>query len=153
MDFKGAIRLFRFKGIDVFLHWTWLILAWYEVKYRHSKYSSKTWNLIELLTVFAIVLLHEFGHALATRSVGGVANKILLWPFGGIAFVQPPQRPGATLWAIAAGPLVNVLLIPVTVALYLLAPKMHLSGDAMNYVKMVVFINAGLLVFNIMPFY
>jgi Zn-dependent protease len=153
MDFKGAVRLFRFRGIDVFLHWTWLILAWYEVQYRHTEYSSKIWNLIELLTVFAIVLLHEFGHALATRSVGGLANKILLWPFGGIAFVQPPPRPGATLWAIAAGPLVNVALIPVTIGLYLISRRMNLAPDAMEYVKAVFGINAILLVFNIMPFY
>ena len=30
---------------------------------------------------------------------------------------DPPQRPGATLWSIAAGPLVNVALIPVLFAL------------------------------------
>ena len=32
----------------------------------------------------------------------------MLWPLGGVAYVNPPQRPGATLWSIAAGPLVNV---------------------------------------------
>lgn len=153
MNFKGALRLFRFRGIDVFVHWTWLILAFYEIQYRHTKYDFKLWNLIELLTVFAIVLMHEFGHALATRSVGGIANKILLWPFGGIAFVQPPQRPGAILWAIAAGPLVNVILIPVTIGMYLLARQFQLSPNAMEYVQAVVFINAALLIFNIMPFY
>ena len=153
MNFKGALRLFRFKGIDVFLHWSWLILAWYEIQVRQSEYHSKVWNFIELLTVFGIVLLHEFGHALATRSVGGIANKILLWPFGGIAFVQPPQRPGAQLWAIAAGPLVNVVLIPVTSALFLVARRLHLPTDAMDYLNTVRFINAGLLIFNIMPFY
>ena len=31
----------------------------------------------------------------------------MLWPLGGVAFVQPPQRPGAVLWSIAAGPLVR----------------------------------------------
>ena len=43
----------------------------------------------------------------------GVANRIVLWPLGGIAFVNPPRRPGAYLWSIAAGPLVNVILLPV----------------------------------------
>ena len=32
----------------------------------------------------------------------------MLWPLGGVAFVQPPSRPGALLWSIAAGPLVKV---------------------------------------------
>ena len=75
-------------------------------------YSSVIWNVLEYLTLFLIVLTHEFGHALACRSVGGQANQIVLWPFGGVAYVSPPQRPGAVLWSIVAGPLVNVVLVP-----------------------------------------
>src|SRR2546429_3733628 len=41
----------------------------------------------------------------ACRQVGGQANQIILWPLGGVAYVSPPPRPGATLWSIAAGPL------------------------------------------------
>ncbi len=77
------------------------------------KYSSVTWNVLEYLALFLIVMLHEFGHALACRQVGGTANQIVLWPLGGVAYVDPPPRPGATLWSIAAGPLVNVALLPV----------------------------------------
>ena len=58
-------------------------------------------------------MMHEFGHALACRQVGGQANRIVLWPLGGIAFVSPPPRAGAMLWSIAAGPLVNLLLAPI----------------------------------------
>ena len=48
------------------------------------------------LALFSIVLLHEFGHALACRQVGGKADQIVLWPLGGVAYVAPPPRPGAT---------------------------------------------------------
>ena len=71
------------------------------------------WPVLEYLALFVIVLVHEFGHALACRQVGGQANQIVLWPLGGVAYVAPPPRPGATLWSIAAGPLVNVVLAPV----------------------------------------
>ena len=67
----------------------------------------------EYLSLFLIVLIHEFGHQLACRSVGGKTHDIVLWLLGGVAYVSPPQRPGAQLWSIAAGPLVNVALIPV----------------------------------------
>jgi Zn-dependent protease len=72
-----------------------------------------SWSIAEYLGLFLIVLTHEFGHAMACRQVGGTANRIMLWPLGGVAYVDPPQRPGAMLWSIAAGPLVNVALIPV----------------------------------------
>src|ERR1700680_1955615 len=104
---QNSIRLFRFNGIDLSLHWSWFLVAAYEISGRQKTYSSLTWNVLEYLALFLIVMLHEFGHALACRQVGGVANQIVLWPLGGVAYVNPPQRPGATLWSIAAGPLVN----------------------------------------------
>jgi Zn-dependent protease len=110
---SGSVRLFRFAGIDLFLHWSWFLVAVYEVSDRANKYSSITFNVLEYLALFLIVMLHEFGHALACRQVGGTANQIMLWPLGGVAYVNPPPRPGATLWSIAAGPLVNVVLLPV----------------------------------------
>jgi len=110
---QGSIRLFQLAGIEVFLHWSWFLVALYEIQQRAGRYASPVWNVLEYLGLFAIVLLHEFGHSLACRQVGGRADRIVLWPLGGVAYVQPPERPGATLWSIAAGPLVNVILIPV----------------------------------------
>ncbi|HEV8605655.1 MAG TPA: M50 family metallopeptidase [Tepidisphaeraceae bacterium] len=159
MNFRGVIRLFRLWGIDVFLHWSWLLVAVYEIQSRSGEYHSKFWNILEYVTLFAIVLMHEFGHALACRSVGGVANRIVLWPLGGVAFVQPPQRPGAVLWSIVAGPLVNVFLIPVFLILMMLSSGLPSRGnaamgaDAMHYVEMVWKMNLGLLIFNILPIY
>ena len=110
---QGSIRLFRFAGINVFLHWSWFLVAAFEISTRTRSYSSVTWNVLEYLALFLIVLMHEYGHALACRQVGGTSDQIVLWPLGGVAYVDPPPRPGATLWSIAAGPLVNVALIPV----------------------------------------
>src|ERR1700686_518724 len=116
---QGSIHLFRINGIDVYLNWTWFLVALFEIEARKGRYSSVVWNVIEYLALFAIVLTHEFGHALACRQVGGTANRIMLWPFGGVAYVDPPPRPGATLWSIAAGPLVNVALLPILFAIFL----------------------------------
>src|ERR1700722_19160798 len=114
---QGAIHLFRVAGVDVSLHWSWFLVAAYEIQSRKGDYSSILWNGLEYLALFLIVLTHEFGHAMACRQVGGQADRIVLWPFGGVAYVDPPQRPGATLWSIAAGPLVNVVLFPILVVL------------------------------------
>src|SRR5687767_10322926 len=117
----GSFRIFRLFGIDVFLHWSWFLFALYEIQSRSREYSSLTWNALEYLALFAIVVLHEFGHALACRQVGGQANQIVLWPLGGVAYVAPPQRPGAVLWSIVAGPLVNVILFPLLGGLWIYA--------------------------------
>src|SRR5262245_54881693 len=121
---QGSFRLFRAAGIDVFLHWSWFLVALYEIQRRTGAYSSAVWPVLEYASLFVIVLLHEFGHALACRQVGGEANQIVLWPLGGVAYVSPPPRPGATLWSIAAGPLVNVVLVPVLSGLVLLGSNL-----------------------------
>ena len=82
---QGAIPLFRFAGIRVFLHWSWFLVAVFEIGVRETGYSSLGWNAIEYLSLFLIVMVHEFGHALACRQVGGNANQIVLWPLGGVA--------------------------------------------------------------------
>jgi len=154
--YKGSLRIFRLAGIDVYVHWLWLVVAVYEVTARDQRYTSIAWSVAEYCTLFFIVLLHEFGHAFACRSVGGVAKEIVLWPLGGVALVQPPARPGATLWTIVAGPLVNLVLAPILVGLAMFASSRGLKEthpDLDHYVYSVAVINIVLFVFNVLPIY
>jgi Zn-dependent protease len=153
---QGSLHLARVAGIDLFLHWSWFFVAVIEIESRGTQYSSVAWNVLEYLALFLIVLLHEFGHALACRQVGGTANRIMLWPLGGVAYVDPPPRPGATLWSLAAGPLVNVALLPVLIAVYIAARALGWHStmpDEYAFVRAVLEIDAGLLVFNMLPVY
>jgi Zn-dependent protease len=153
---QGSIPLFHAAGVNVYLHWSWFLVAAYEISDRKGTYSSVGWNIAEYLALFVIVLLHEFGHALACRQVGGTANQIVLWPLGGVAYVDPPQRPGATLWSIVAGPLVNVALLPVLYALGMLSRSAGWAAampDFHAFLRTIFFINLSLLVFNILPIY
>jgi Zn-dependent protease len=153
---QGSIHLFRLAGIDLYLHWSWFLIAVYGISSRMGRYSSLVWPVLEYLALFAIVLMHEFGHALACRQVGGEANQIVLWPLGGVAYVAPPPRPGPTLWSIAAGPLVNVALTPVLGVMWALAHAAGLaqsSPNAYTFVETVFTINCVLLCFNLLPIY
>jgi Zn-dependent protease len=153
---KGSVKFFTFAGITVYVHWMWFLVAVLSFQSRTHAYSSLGWNALEYLSLFLIVLIHEFGHQLACRSVGGQTHDIVLWFLGGVAYVSPPQRPGAQLWSIAAGPLVNVALIPVFSLL--VSVSSHLgwydtNPDLYNLIHNVWWINVGLLIFNMMPVY
>ncbi len=153
---SGSFRLFRFAGIDVFLHFSWFIIAIYQLTSRPHGYENPIWAGYEYLVLFGIVLMHEFGHALACRQTGGEANRIILWPLGGIAFVRPPVRPGAELWSIAAGPLVNLVLVPVFAFLQFFALRggwAEATPDLYRLIVMTGYINLGLLIFNMLPIY
>ncbi|MDB6125741.1 MAG: Peptidase [Pedosphaera sp.] len=153
---QGSIRLFRLAGITVFLHWSWILFVPVRIGMRAYQYTSLTWNVVEYLALFLIVLMHEFGHSLACRQVGGQADQIILWPLGGVAYVAPPQRPGATLWSIAAGPLVNLILLPVLTGLIFLTDALGLQQampNAAKFLNVIWTINLVLLIFNLLPIY
>ncbi len=153
---SGSIRLFQIAGITVFLHFSWFIVGAYEVTTMRGRYQSPVFAVYEYLALFALVLMHEFGHALACRQVGGQAEEIVLWPLGGIAFVSPPPRAGAMLWSIAAGPLVNLVIAPILEVVLLIARQsglMYQTPDAYRLLTYIRWINTALLVFNLLPVY
>jgi Zn-dependent protease len=153
---KGAFPIFRLAGIRVYLHITWFIVAALEITRFAHRYHNPIWAVFEYLALFAIVLMHEFGHAFACRQTGGQADTIVLWPLGGIAFVKPPARPGAYLWSIAAGPLVNVILLPLLLFFAVAVAGLRwraVHPDFYNFVVTVFFINGVLLFFNLIPVY
>src|ERR1043166_758381 len=153
---RGVLPLFRVFGIQVYLHFTWFIVAALQVTRFGRRYHSPLWGLFEYLALFAIVLLHEFGHALACRQTGGRADRIVLWPLGGVAFVKPPPRPGAYLWGLAAGPLVNAVLFPFfTIAAFVAVHSnwRAIDPDLFRFVFSLSFINGFLLFFNLLPIY
>lgn len=150
---QGSLPLFTFKGIKVSLHWSWLLVAVWQITERKDSYENPVWAAAEYLSLFGIVLLHEFGHAFATRQVGGRSDHILLWPFGGIAYVNAPHRPGAHLWSIAAGPLVNVVLVPVLWLFFRYALPADASDDVLRFSWILQIINLLLLGFNLLPVY
>ncbi len=160
----GALRLFSLFGIHVFLHWSWFFLLLFVWSTYTLRYDTFAWGVVEIAAIFALVTMHEFGHALACRSVGGRADRIVLWPLGGVAFVQPPKRPGAVLWSIVAGPLVNVILIPITVAIMWVIVPIEQVREAQNFamllrqlnnvetlVLIITLVNVMMLVFNLLP--
>jgi Zn-dependent protease len=153
---EGSFRLFRLLGIDVHVHWSWFFVALYSISNRVPNYSSPLWGALEYLALFLVVLLHEFGHALACRQVGGKADQIVLWPLGGVAYVSPPQRPGATLWTIAAGPLVNVALLPLLWGLLYAEHRLWVENpdpDRHRFFRYLLMMDFWLLCFNLLPIY
>jgi uncharacterized protein (TIGR03067 family) len=159
----GSLRLFRVAGIDVWLHWSWAFFAFLRLQggaadstLDFAHYQSQVWYLVEYVALFVFVLLHELGHVLACRSVGGVASSIVLWPLGGVAYIDPPARPAAWLWSIAAGPLTNALLLAPTLGFWAAgraAGWEETAPDLYRFAAALAWLNGYLLVFNLLPIY
>jgi Zn-dependent protease len=94
---RGGLPLFRFRGIRVFLHWSFLLLPAYIAFIGFSE--GHTWSEILkeiglILIVFGCVVLHEFGHALTAQRFGVNTRDITLLPIGGVASLERmPEDP------------------------------------------------------------
>ncbi len=158
--FNQGIPLGRWFKITVVIHWTFILFAAYQIFQAPTGARFESTLFMGLL--FATVLMHEFGHALACQAVGGLALHIVLWPLGGIAFVQPPNNVKAWLITTVCGPLVNAILWPLfwcilRYGLPELARHLDPDSQAFNVILIVVvdmmYINKMLLLFNLIPAY
>lgn len=104
--FRIAVRIHLFFIIFIAFK---LIRAAFPAKDAGMQYGVGV-TAVQLGCLFGIVLLHEFGHSLTCRRVGGESNEILMWPLGGLAFCRPPQRWQAHFLTAAGGPMVNVVI-------------------------------------------
>lgn len=75
--------------------------------------SIFTGHFLELLSLFAVVFVHELGHVAAARMFGVPVISVQMLPFGGVAVIEDSGQltPGREIVIALAGPLQNLLLI------------------------------------------
>ncbi len=127
---RGSYKIARLAGIDVKVHWTFLILlAWFFFSYYRETQllESGLYGVGFVLAVFACVIAHEYGHALVARHFGVRTRDITMLPIGGLASLERiPEKPSEELLVALAGPAVN-LVIAAGLYLYL-----ALTGQLLN---------------------
>jgi stage IV sporulation protein FB len=107
----GSVPLFTIFGIRVRAHAALIVTVALVFLFGLGEGASSASARVQFITMlFAIVLLHEFGHCFAARYMGGEANDILMTPIGGLAFAMAPRKPWPTFVTVAAGPAVNVVI-------------------------------------------
>jgi len=109
-----SIPVFRAFGIQVKVHLLFFIFTiGMFLRQVGMKGNPIWWVDVFLFTVVALflsVLLHEFGHCFGARHVGGDAKEVLIWPLGGLAYVDVPHNARAHFITVVAGPGVNVAI-------------------------------------------
>lgn len=157
---KFSLYLGQYKGIKVFIHWTFsVLLLWIIIANARSgmAINDSIWSILFILCIFFCVLLHEFGHALTAQKYGIQTKDIILLPIGGLARLEKlPEDPKQELYVALAGPMVNMVIF------FLLSVIVYLSGveidrleethlDRSTIVLYLASANLLLAVFNMLP--
>lgn len=155
---KWSFHLARIAGIDVRVHATFfLLLAWLGANYYFDGgISAAVSGVAFILLLFACVLLHEFGHAIAAKAYGIQTPDITLLPIGGLARLERmPDKPWQEFVVALAGPAVNVVIafgIWLVLGRFLGAGELERLGQGgPNLLSDLLAINVVLVVFNLVP--
>lgn len=170
--FTWSLSLGRWAGVRVRVHIFFLIFVVIVLILHGGLVGEEPRDLglasLFVGVLFVSVLLHEFGHCFAARFVGGKAEEIVMWPLGGLAFVEVANTPRAQFVTTVGGPAVNLVFVTGCAlflggrALGILVDPFQspidvyldptLGGNAvLGTVGMVLHLNWILLLFNLLP--
>jgi len=158
---KSSIRLFRIAGIDIGIHYSWILIfvliAW-SLAQGFFPRSYPGWNtttywitgVIAALLLFLSVLLHELAHSLVAKSRGLPVSSITLFIFGGVSNLQEePSKASVEFFMAIVGPVTSLILAGICWGLlHTLTIQDSPVGATLYYLAL---INAILAAFNLIP--
>ncbi len=156
---RWSWRFARVAGIGIHIHATFpLLLIWVGAL---QYFDRRDWRDAEVgigfvLILFAIVVLHELGHALTARRFGIQTRDITLLPIGGVARLERlPEDPKQELCIALAGPAVNVCLAILFLCLIAMGGQIARALSApfigANLLVNLLWANVVLACFNMVP--
>jgi Zn-dependent protease/predicted transcriptional regulator len=162
---KAQIKLFRIFGIQIGLHYSWLLIAVLITLSLAGQFSTTNpgwdrgvvWGLAILTSVlfFATIVIHELSHAAVAKARGLPVKSITLFALGGVAQIEKEASDARTeFWMGIAGPITSAIIGAVCLAAAIafgwrVTPS-HPSPIAVMLGWLGV-INIALAVFNMIP--
>lgn len=152
------MRIGKWGGIDVYIHWTfWLLIAYYLLSVTLQRGPVEGLLAVGfVLAVFVCVALHEFGHAGAAAYFGIHTLDITLLPIGGVARLKNlPEKPYQELIVALAGPAVNFVIASLLISLVIFG-QLSLtstpnSAEEISFLDQLLAANLILAIFNLLP--
>ena len=153
MDFY---KIGTFSSVPIYIHG--LTMLFYSILILKAFIFMGLSTGITFLTILPSVLFfitaHEFGHIFAGRLFGIQAEKVLLFPIGGIALIKDIPKTHEEEFILAiGGPLVNMIFVIIIGSLSYLSVLIMGPNWFSNFLYTLTIINAVMALFNLIPAY
>ena len=158
---KGTLRLGRIAGIEIGVHYTWLLaflLITWSLAQGFFPQSFPGWSLvtywitgiIAALLLFVSVLIHEMAHSLVAMARGLSVENITLFIFGGVSNIGGDvKRPRTEFVMAIVGPLASLALAAIFWGFLQVIGEQDSPPAAILFY--LALINALLAGFNLLP--
>jgi len=161
----ASIKLGRIFGIEIGLHYSWLIIALLIALSLagHFGAAHPNWDrgviwgmaMVTAVLFFAAIVAHELSHAMVAIRRGLPVRSIALFALGGVAQIEKePQDAKTEFWVAVVGPVTSALIGFIFLGLagvfgwtLMIEPTTPLMAMAV----WLGYINLGLAVFNMIP--
>src|SRR6266404_9072264 len=162
---KAQIKLFRIFGIQIGLHYSWLLIAVLIVLSLAGQFAATNpqwganiiWgvSILTALLFFATIVIHELSHAAIAKARRLPVRSITLFALGGVAQIEKEASDAKTeFWMGIAGPitsaLIGVICLGIAAGIGWTPAGTHQSPPAAMLGWLGV-INIALAVFNMIP--
>src|SRR6266567_7393439 len=118
---QAQIKLFRVFGIQIGLHYSWLLIAVLVVLSLAGRFEvtnpqwgpSLIWGLAILtaLLFFAAIVVHELSHATIAKLRGLPVKSITLFALGGVVQIEKEASDAKTeFWMGIVGPITSIII-------------------------------------------
>ncbi len=162
---RGQIRLGRFFGVEVGLHYSWVFIAVLIVisLAAHFRAVNSDWSstvvlasaVLTAILFFVSLVAHELSHSVVARANGLPVRSITLFALGGVAQIEREAQNAKTeFWMAIVGPISSLVIG----AICLLAASVfgwHFLGNpatpGLAILIWLGYINISLAVFNMIP--
>jgi Zn-dependent protease/CBS domain-containing protein len=162
---EAQIKLGRIFGVEIGLHYSWLIIALL-IAFSlagHFEAAHPNWGrgviwgmaIITALLFFAAIVAHELSHAMVARRRGLPVSSITLFALGGVAQLEKEPEDAKTEFLVSiVGPIASAVIGFVCLLLawalgWTMTPE--LTTPLMAMLVWLGYVNIGLAIFNLLP--
>jgi Zn-dependent protease/predicted transcriptional regulator len=164
---QAQIRLGRIFGIQIGLHYSWLIIALLVALSLAAQFhaGNPQWGevtiwataIVTALLFFVSIILHELSHAAVAKARGLPVRSITLFALGGVAQIEKDATdPKTEFWMAIVGPIASVVIGSVCLGLASVLGWRASTAAGTPLAAMLMWlgvINIALAVFNMIPGY